>query len=40
METQKVDTQNKEKIRKFQKKEQKRDYEKMKFTMAMYPNMV
>ena len=31
---------NKEKIRQFPKKEQKRDYEKMKFTMAMYPNLV
>jgi len=32
-----VDKQEKEKIT---KKEPKRDYESMKFTMAMYPNMV
>jgi hypothetical protein len=32
-----VDKKEKERIT---KKEQKRDYERMKFTMAMYPNMV
>ena len=40
METNIVEVIIKEKVDKSQKKEQKRDYERMKFTMAMYPNMV